>query len=122
MVPHEEYGIPISPFDDGMSRVPSYLHFQKHPLLHYDDTHLHGCTYDVHLSHLETCDFPCSLHSPFDVGGTSSHTWMKRYMIKEHYYWNNPFLFHDDIHIHGFTDENYLSHLKSSCLLFSLVG
>ena len=26
MVPHEEYGISISPFDNGMSSVPSYLH------------------------------------------------------------------------------------------------
>ena len=54
MVPHEEYGIYISPFDDEMIRGPYFLHFQQHPLLHYDDTHLHGCTYDVHLSHLET--------------------------------------------------------------------
>ena len=87
MVPHEEYGIPISHLDDGMNIVPYYLHFQQHPLLHYDYTHLHGCSYDVHLSHLETHDFPFSLPSIFDVGGTSSNTWVKRYMIEENYFW-----------------------------------
>ena len=80
---HEEYGISISPFDDEMIIEPYYLHLQQHTLLHYNDTHLHGCTYDVHLSHLETHDFLCSLPSLFDVGGTSSHTWVKRYMIEE---------------------------------------
>ena len=29
MVPHEEYVIPMSPFDDGMHRVPYYLHFSE---------------------------------------------------------------------------------------------
>ena len=88
MVPHEEYETPISPFDDDMIREPSYLHFQHCTLLHYYDTHLHGCTYGIHLSHLETHDFPCSsLPSPFDVGVTSSHTWVKRYMSEEIYYW-----------------------------------
>ena len=28
MVPHEDYGIPISPLGDDMTRVPSYLHLQ----------------------------------------------------------------------------------------------
>ena len=103
MVPHEEHAHSISPFDDGIIRAPYYLHFQQHSFLHYDDTHLHGCTYGIHLSHLETHDFPCSLPSPFDVGGTSSHTWVKRYMIEEHNYWKkNLLLFHDYIHIHGF--------------------
>ena len=91
IVLHDEYGLHISPFDDEMTIVTSYLHFQKHPLLHYDDTHLLGCIY--HLSHLETHDFPCSFPSPFDVGGTSSHTWVKRYMIEEPYCWQkNPFI------------------------------
>ena len=72
IMPHEEYGIYISPFDDGMITDQYYLHFQQHPFLHYDDTHLHGCTYDSHLSHLETQDFPCSFPSIFYVGGTSS--------------------------------------------------
>ena len=31
MVPHEEHGHYISPFDDGIIRAPSYLHFQQHP-------------------------------------------------------------------------------------------
>ena len=87
------------------------LHYDDthHNLLHYDDTHLHGCTYDVHLSDLEARDFPCSLPSPFDVGGTSSHTWVKRYMIEEHYYWQqHPMLSHDDIHIHGCIDTQKL--------------
>ena len=82
MVPYGECEIPISPFDDDMTRAQYYLHFKQHPLLHYDDTHLHGCTYGVHLSHLETHDFPCSFPSPFDVVGTSSHTWVKIYMIE----------------------------------------
>ena len=79
---NEEYETAVSPFDDDMNRAPSSLHLQQHTLIHYDDTHLHGCTYDVHLSHLETHDFPCSLPSIFDVGGTSSHTWVKSYMIE----------------------------------------
>ena len=83
-----------------------YLHLQQHILLHYDDTHLHGCTYDVHLSHLETHDFPCSLPSLFDVGGTSSHTWVKRYVIEENYYWmQHLLLFLDGIHMHECIDE-----------------
>ena len=52
MVPHEKYTIYISPFDDDIIRAPSSLHLQQHPWLHYDDTHVHGCTYDVHLSDL----------------------------------------------------------------------
>ena len=67
MVPHKEHGNSISPFDGRIIIEPYYLHLHKHPCLHYDYTHLQGCTYDVHLSHLETCDFPFSLHSPFDV-------------------------------------------------------
>ena len=86
-MPHEEYGIYISPSDDVMIREPYYLHFKQHPLLYYDDTHPTGCTYDIHLSHLETHDFPCSFPSLFEVGGTSAHTWVKSYMIEEHYYW-----------------------------------
>ena len=31
MVPHEEYGLSISHFDDGMIREPSYLHLQQYP-------------------------------------------------------------------------------------------
>ena len=113
IVPHEEYGISISPFDNAMIIEPYYLHWEQNPFLHYDDTHLHG-SYGIHLSHLETHDFPCSLPSLFDAGGTSSHTWVKRYMIEEHYYWKkNPMLFHDDIHIHGCIDETSLIHLKS---------
>ena len=62
MVPHEEYETSISPFDDDMNRETYSLHLQQHPLLHYDDTHLHGCTYGIHLSHFETRDFPCLVH------------------------------------------------------------
>ena len=58
IVPHEEYETYISNFYDEKIIDPYYLHFQQHPLLHYDDTHIHGCTYDVHLSHLQTHDFP----------------------------------------------------------------
>ena len=60
MVPHEEYATYIYPFYYGMTRSPCSLHFHQNPLLHYDGTHLHGCTYGIHLSHLETHDFPCS--------------------------------------------------------------
>ena len=81
MVSHEEYETPISPFDDDTIREPYLLHLQQHPFLHYDDRHLYGCTYGIHLSHLETHAFPFSLPSPFDVGGNSSHTWVKRYMF-----------------------------------------
>ena len=83
MVPHEEYETYISPFDDDIIRAPFSLHLQQHILLHYDDAHLHGCTYYVHLSHLKTHDFPSSLVSRFEVGGTSSNTWANRYMIKK---------------------------------------
>ena len=106
MVPHEEYENSISTFNDGIFRAPYYLHFQQHPLLHYDYTHLHGCTYDVHLSRLETHDFPCSFPSPFDVRGTSSHTWVKIYMIEVNYCWKQHNLsFHYDIRIHECIDE-----------------
>ena len=123
MVPHEEYGTPRLNFYDDMVGAHYYLHFHQNPFLHYDDTHLHGCTYDVHLSHSETHDFPCSFPSLFEVGGNSSHTWVKRYVIEEHSYWKkNPLLFHDDIHIHGRIDDTSLTHLKSSCFLYSLFG
>ena len=42
MMPHEDHGNYISPFDDGIIRAPSYLHFQQNPYLHYDYTHLMG--------------------------------------------------------------------------------
>ena len=42
MVPHEEYGTPRLNFYDDMFGAHYYLHFQKHPFLHYDDTHLLG--------------------------------------------------------------------------------
>ena len=118
MVPHEEYGTPRFNFYEDMVGAHYYSHLQQHPLLLYDDAHLHGCTYGIHLSHLETHAFPFSLSSPLDVGGNSSHTWVKRYMMKENYYWKkNHWLFHDDIHIHGCIDETSLSHLNSSCFL-----
>jgi len=50
---------------------------------------------------------------------------VKRFMIEENYYWNRCLfliLFHDDIHIHGCIDERSLSHLKTSCFLWSLFG
>ena len=67
MVPHEEHGHSIYPFDDGIIRETHYLHLQKHPCLHYDYTHVHGCTYDVHLSHLKTHGFSYSTLGSFDV-------------------------------------------------------
>ena len=77
MVPHEEYGIPISYFDDDMTRVTSYLHLQKHPLLHYDDIHIQGCIDDTSLSHLKSSCFLCSLFGSNFGGGYSFTSWMK---------------------------------------------
>ena len=77
----------------------------------------------MHLSHLKTHGFSCSTLGSFDVGGTSSNTWVKTDMIEEHYYLKqNPLLFHDDVHIHGCIDDTSLSHLKYSCFLYSLFG
>ena len=87
MVPHEEYGNPRFIFCYDMVGAHYYLHFKQHPCLHYDYTHLHGCTYHVHLSHLKTHGFSCSTLGSFDVGGTSFDTWVKRDMIEENYYW-----------------------------------
>ena len=87
MVPHEEYGTPRFTFHDEIFGAHSYSHFQQHPFLHYDYTDLHGCTYDVHLSHLKTHGFSCSTLGSCDVGGASANTWMKRNMIEENYYW-----------------------------------
>ena len=61
MVPHEEYGLTISPFDDDITIVPSYLRLQQHPLLHYDDIHIHGCIDETSLSHLKSSYFLISL-------------------------------------------------------------
>ena len=70
------------------------------------------------LTRTEEEDWGPHLPSPFDVGGTSSHTWVKIYMIEEHYYWKkHPLLFHDDKHIHGCIDDTSSSHLKSSCFI-----
>ena len=49
MVPHEEHGHYVSLFYDGIIREPYYLNLHQNPCLRYDYTHLHGCTYDVHL-------------------------------------------------------------------------
>ena len=123
IVPHEEYKISISRFYDEIIREPSSLHLQQHPLSPYDDTHPHGCTYGIPLSHLETHDFHCSLPSPFDVGGSSSHTWVKIHIIEGNFCWNrHTMLFHDDIHIHECIDETSVSHLKSPCFICSLFG
>ena len=57
MVPHEEYGTTRFNFYDDMVRAHYYSHLQKHPLLFYDDAHIHGCTYDMNLSHLRLLFF-----------------------------------------------------------------
>ena len=57
MVLHEEYETPIFSFYDDMVGEHSYPPLQQHPLLLYDESHLHGCTYDMHLSHLKTHGF-----------------------------------------------------------------
>ena len=57
MVPHEEYGTPRFTFYDDIVGAHYYSYFHHHPLLLYDDAHLHGCTSDMHLSHLKTHGF-----------------------------------------------------------------
>ena len=59
MVPHEEYGNPRFIFYDDMVGENYYLHLHHHPLLLYDDAHLHAYTYDMHSSHLKTHGFSC---------------------------------------------------------------
>ena len=85
LVSYEEHEIPIQ-HDDSVMSAPHYIFHNKNPFILFDDSLIHGFTYDVHLSHLKTHDFPCSLLSSIDVGGTSSNTWVKRYMIGENYY------------------------------------
>ena len=51
----------------------SYSCLKHHPLLLYDDAHLHGCTYDMNLTHLKTHGFSASTLGSFDIGGTSSN-------------------------------------------------
>ena len=57
MVPHEVYGTCRFTFYDDMVGAHYYSHLQQNPLLVYDDAHIHGCTYDMHLSHLKTHGF-----------------------------------------------------------------
>ena len=80
MVPYEEYGIPISPFDDDMTRVPYSLQLHQHILLHYYDIHIHGCIDETSLIHLKSSCFLGSLFG-LDFGGGSSFTsWMKEHV------------------------------------------
>ena len=105
MVPHEECGLPISHFDDGMTRVASYSHQQQHPLLHYDDIHIHGCIDETSLSHLKSSCFLCSLFG-LDFGGGSSFTsWMKEHM--DDYYYDASYILLDH---HYRTQDPHLCH------------
>ena len=123
MVPHEEYGTPRFTFYDDMVGAHSYSNLQQHPLLLYDDTHLHGCTYDTHLSHLKTHGFSCSTLGSFDVGGTSSNTGVNRFMIGEHFCCQpHTLLYIYDSLIHGCMGHTSLSHLKSPSFFCSLFG
>ena len=81
MVPHEEYGIPISPLDYDMNRVPSYLHLRQYPLLHYYYMLIHGCIDETSLSHLKSSCFLCSLFGSIFGGGSSFTYWMKEHMV-----------------------------------------
>ena len=123
MVPHEEYiGTPRFTFYDDMVGEHSYSHLQQHPLLLYDDAHLHGCTYYMHLSHLKTRGFSCSTLGSFDVGGNSSNTGVNRFMIGEHFCFQpHTLLYLSDSIIHGCMGETCLIHLNSPCLFFSLL-
>ena len=92
-------------------------------MLLYDDTHLHGCTYDMHLSRLKTHGFSCSTLGSFDVGGNSSNTRVNRFMIGEHFCFHpNTLLYIYDSIIFGCMGETSLSHLKSPCFFCSLFG
>ena len=123
MVPHEEYATPRFDFYDGMVGEHSYSHLQQNTLLLYDDAHLHGCTYDMHLSHLKTHGFSCSTLGSFDVGGTSSKTGVNIFMIGEHFCFQpHTLLYIYDSLIHGCMGETSLSHLKSPCFSCSLSG
>ena len=116
MVPHEEYETPIFTFYYDMVGEHYYSYLQQNPLLIYDDAHLHGCTYDMHLSHLKTHGFSCSTLGSFDVGGTSSNTGVNRFMIGEHFCFQpHTFLYLYDSLIHGCMGETPLRHLKSPC-------
>ena len=102
MVPHEEYRTPRFIFYDDMVGAHYYSHLQQHPLLLYDDAHIHGCSYDMHLIHLETHGFSCSTLGSFDVGGTLSNTGVNRLMIGEHFCFQpHTFLYLYDSLIHG---------------------
>ena len=68
MVPHEEYETRIFAFYDDMVGEHYYSQLKQNLLLLYDDAHLHGCTYDMHLSHLKAHGFSCSTLGSFDVG------------------------------------------------------
>ena len=80
MVPHEEYGTPrFTFFYDDMVGEHSYSHFQQHTFPLYYDPHLHGCTYDMNLSHLNNHGLSCSTLGSFDVGGTSSRNFIQHW-------------------------------------------
>ena len=103
-------------FYDEMVGAHSYSHFQQNNFLLYDVAHLHGCTYDMHLSHLKTHGFSCSTVGSFDVGGTSSNTGVNRFMIGEHFFFQtHTLLYIYDSLIHGCMGETSLIHLKSPC-------
>ena len=123
MVPHEEYGTPRFNFYNDMVGENSYSDLQQNILLLYDDEHLHGCTYDMHLSHLKTHGFSFSTRGSFDVGGTSSNTGVNRFMIGEIFCFqpHNLLYIYDPL-IYGCMGETYLSHLKSPCFSCSLFG
>ena len=120
-MPHEEYGTPRFNFYDEMVRSNYYSHFQKHPLLLYDDAHIHGCTSDIHLSHLKTHGFYCSTLGAFVVGGTSSKTRVNRVMIGEKFCFQPHTLLHYDYtDLHGCTYDVHLSHLETHDFPYSL--
>ena len=102
MVPHEENGTPRFTFYDDMVGAHSYSNFHQVPLLLYDDTHIHGCTYDMHLSHLKTHGFSCSTLGSFDVGGTSSNTRVNGHMIGEKFVTSHIYCY--IFMIHSFMD------------------
>ena len=86
MVPHEVYGIPLCPFNVDMARVPYYLHLQQHPLLHYNDIHINGCSDEASLIHLKSSCFLFFLFGSYFGGGSSFTSWVKEHM--DYYYFD----------------------------------
>ena len=57
-------------------------YWQQHPLMLYDDIHIHECNDETSLSHLKSLCFYCSLFGSNLSGDSSFTSWMKEYMAE----------------------------------------